>query len=94
MQYPNGERNIRTCHSSTESDNITTFTITLLFSGQRWFLEQNNKMEQVNIMLCATTAKTAKAVNKYIHILFKARENIGNGENVLNLRMVFSLRVL
>ena len=44
-----------------------------------------SKIEQVNLMMCPTTAKATKLVNKYIHILFKARENIDNGEHISNL---------
>ena len=44
-----------------------------------------SKIEQVTIMLCPTTAQATKLVNKYIHIIFKARENIDNGEHISNL---------
>ena len=35
--------------------------------------------EQVVSMLCPTTPQAAKAVNKYVKIMFKVRENIDNG---------------
>lgn len=41
--------------------------------------------EQVKIMLCPSSAQATKLVNKYIHILMKARENIDNGDHITNL---------
>ena len=41
--------------------------------------------QQVQSMLCPTTTKAAKLVNKYIYIMFKARENIDQGEHISNL---------
>ena len=40
---------------------------------------------QVKIMLCPSSAQATKLVNKYIHILIKARENIDNGDHITNL---------
>ena len=36
-------------------------------------------------MLCPSSAQATKLVNKYIHILMKARENIDNGDHITNL---------
>ena len=41
--------------------------------------------QQVQSMLCPTSAKAAKLVNKYISIMFKARTNIDQGEHISNL---------
>ena len=41
--------------------------------------------EQVKIMLCPSSAQATKLVNKYIHILMEARENIDNGDHITNL---------
>ena len=48
--------------------------------------------EQVMSMLCPTNPQAAKSVNKYIKILFKARENIDNGYHIST--MTFSPQVV
>ena len=40
-------------------------------------IKKYDNFRQVQSMLCPTSAKAAKLVNKYISIMFKARENIG-----------------
>ena len=42
--------------------------------------------EQVKIMLCPSSAQATKLVNKFFHILMKARENIDNGDHITNLK--------
>ena len=51
------------------------------------FVPNINKMSkenQIKTMLCPVSPQAAKLVNKFIGIMFKARENIDNGENILS----------
>ena len=42
-----------------------------------------SKEDQIKTMLCPTSPQAAKLVNKFIGIMFKARENIDKGVNIL-----------
>jgi hypothetical protein len=44
-----------------------------------------NPTDQVKTMLCPTTPKATKLINKYIAIMLKARDNIDSGDHVSNL---------
>ena len=39
---------------------------------------------KIKTMLCPTSPQAAKLINKFIGIMFKARENINNGHNILS----------
>ena len=43
-----------------------------------------SKENKVKTMLCPTSPQAAKLVNKFIGIMFNARENIDKGENILS----------
>ena len=47
-------------------------------------INKMSKENQIKTMLCPTSPQAAKLINKFIGIMFKARENIDNGENILS----------
>ena len=47
--------------------------------------------DKLSTILCPTSAKTAKITNKYISILFQARQNIDSGEHISNLLVSLTL---
>ena len=49
-----------------------------------FFKKAMSKENQIKTMLCPTSPQATKLVNKFIGIMFKARENIDNEVNIFS----------
>ena len=65
---------------------ICVHFVPVLSMGERFHSDQMSlsKENKVKKMLCPTSPQAAKLVNKFIGIMFNARESIDKGENILS----------